>query len=373
MNIQLIGDGIIHEVVNGIMEERDKEKSHFSSKVIQLGIIPTGSGNALANSFHLDNAVVGLLSVLRGSSQPIYISSVHKTPPRSQFPPSLEKLSPQIMYSCCVVSWGLHAQIVSKSNFARWLGNFKFWCIGVLGIIFLHCYRGKVFVWDSFARKHPSSVNLLALHQSTSNNSTSSSSSSSSSLPSSSNQPLSSTMPSPLTIPSTSTSTSNPLVSTSSSTSSSPWFCPMNQSPFLLPTSIFTYFISSRVSELEKNFPMTPDAHPTLSSFDLISVSQISRKHLLKFFNNVNQKTHLNLDNVLYLKTKAFALDLEDDNDHISSSWWKRKKWWWPGWWWNTREICVDGEIITLEKGEGLVVKTLDHNDQIFKMFSLKF
>ena len=42
------GDGIIHEVVNGIMRRQDKKK-------IPLGFIPNGSGNDTVGGIQVDN------------------------------------------------------------------------------------------------------------------------------------------------------------------------------------------------------------------------------------------------------------------------------------------------------------------------------
>jgi diacylglycerol kinase family enzyme len=139
------GDGLIHECVNGAMAELEKARSSDAPQIrveslkIDLGIIPCGSGNAIAVSlgiFSVDDAIQRILSFVKGSanygssSKPLNISSVHVAPPPEKNLPSIGDIWPKacpLTYSCVVVSFGLHAQIVKQSEYLRpYMGNERF-------------------------------------------------------------------------------------------------------------------------------------------------------------------------------------------------------------------------------------------------------
>lgn len=55
------GDGIIHEVINGIMRREDKKK-------IPVGLIPNGSGNDTVGGFQIDNIKEAMQYVCKGDT-----------------------------------------------------------------------------------------------------------------------------------------------------------------------------------------------------------------------------------------------------------------------------------------------------------------
>lgn len=126
------GDGLVHEVVNGLLERADWEKA------IQMpvGIIPTGSGNALCfGSLHsLGEQPLDLTSaiyaVIRGYTQPLDICSV-VTPT-------------QKMYSFLSVAWGIISDVDIESEKYRYMGNTRFLVGAVVRIMGLRIYRGRL-------------------------------------------------------------------------------------------------------------------------------------------------------------------------------------------------------------------------------------
>jgi diacylglycerol kinase family enzyme len=121
----LSGDGGVVDLVNHLMPISDDS---FSRP--KLALIPTGTGNALANSigiFH-DNTY-GLSALLRGSARPLPLFTVRfssearllvdEGQQQEPLPHTTDDGSP-VMYGAVVCSWGLHATIVADSDTAEY-------------------------------------------------------------------------------------------------------------------------------------------------------------------------------------------------------------------------------------------------------------
>ncbi|KAF9949547.1 sphinganine kinase lcb4 [Mortierella alpina] len=110
--ISISGDGVLHEVVNGLMERPDAVVAHK----LPLGAIPAGSGNALSFSLlgedhgsHVGNAVLG---ILKGKAMAVDLCSV--TQKNSRF------------FSFVLQSFGLIADVDLGSEHLRWMGEARF-------------------------------------------------------------------------------------------------------------------------------------------------------------------------------------------------------------------------------------------------------
>lgn len=99
--ILLCGDGVIHEVVNGL-----GQNPHFAQDdtPIRLCPIPCGTGNGLAASLKIMSIAQGIRATFKGNFQPFPVMQVHC--------PSLTLP----LYSTVVVSYGLHAAIVRECS-----------------------------------------------------------------------------------------------------------------------------------------------------------------------------------------------------------------------------------------------------------------
>lgn len=125
------GDGLVYEVVNGLMKRSDWEVAIN----IPLGVIPTGSGNALCLSclhatgepFDLTSAILG---VVRGKLLDLDICSV-VTP--------TEK-----MFSFLSVTWGMVSDVDIESEKYRWMGETRFLIGAITRIVGLRFYRGRL-------------------------------------------------------------------------------------------------------------------------------------------------------------------------------------------------------------------------------------
>ncbi|KAF9999685.1 sphinganine kinase lcb4 [Entomortierella chlamydospora] len=110
--VSVSGDGVLHEVINGLMERPDAVIAHK----LPLGAIPGGSGNALSfsllgedNGSHVGNAVLG---IIKGRAMPVDLCSV--TQGNNRF------------FSFVLQSFGLIADVDLGSEHLRWMGEARF-------------------------------------------------------------------------------------------------------------------------------------------------------------------------------------------------------------------------------------------------------
>ncbi|KAI5718966.1 hypothetical protein M8J76_002938 [Diaphorina citri] len=115
--IVLGGDGILYEIINGLMERADW---CTVLQTITLGIVPCGSGNGLAKSIshmsqepHDQNPVlVSTLNIVQGVSTPMDLI-------RAQ-------TKSQVVFSFLSIGWGLLADIDIESERIRAVGSQRF-------------------------------------------------------------------------------------------------------------------------------------------------------------------------------------------------------------------------------------------------------
>ncbi|KAK9502699.1 hypothetical protein O3M35_011415 [Rhynocoris fuscipes] len=129
------GDGILHEVINGLMERPDWENLFQDLK---LGIIPSGSGNGLAKSisyafnepYDQSPTLVSALNIVRGVSTPLDLVRV--------------ETKTQVLFSFLSVGWGLLSDVDIESERIRALGSQRFTVWTVAKLIGLRSYKGTV-------------------------------------------------------------------------------------------------------------------------------------------------------------------------------------------------------------------------------------
>ncbi|XP_061402349.1 sphingosine kinase 2 [Musca vetustissima] len=129
------GDGLFHEVVNGLFKRVDWENVIEN---ISLGIIPCGSGNGLARSIAHCNEepydpkpILGAaLTLVGGHSTPMDIVEI--------------ELQNKVIYSFLSVGWGLISDIDIESERLRPLGYQRFTIWTLHRLINLRTYRGRI-------------------------------------------------------------------------------------------------------------------------------------------------------------------------------------------------------------------------------------
>ncbi|KAI7896486.1 ATP-NAD kinase-like domain-containing protein [Mucor mucedo] len=140
--ISMGGDGTLHEIVNGLLDASPHCR-------IRLGVIPVGSGNAFALGLNIDNVEQATLRIIQGKKEePFYMMDVklghsHATANWQENIEYDETKQPTRLL--VVMSWGFHAQIVSKSRYLRYfMGNKRFSLVAMFLLKFLQQYPGEL-------------------------------------------------------------------------------------------------------------------------------------------------------------------------------------------------------------------------------------
>ena len=137
------GDGLFHEVLNGVLALRARVESEAAASSspaaaatataaarLRLGHIPAGSTDALAYSIHgTRSPAAAALHVALGDAAPLDVlalttAGVGRTPS----PP------PTITHAACVASYGYMGTLLSLSERLRWLGPARYNVAGALAL-----------------------------------------------------------------------------------------------------------------------------------------------------------------------------------------------------------------------------------------------
>lgn len=126
------GDGLLVEVVNGLLSRRDASR-HVG---IPLGIIPAGSGNGMAASVLLRggercDVTCAVLAIIRGHVEKLDVGAVNQE-------------GAQPFHSVLSVGWGLASDTDIEADSLRWVGSARFTIQGVVNIAKKRTYEGRL-------------------------------------------------------------------------------------------------------------------------------------------------------------------------------------------------------------------------------------
>ncbi|KAG0144957.1 hypothetical protein CROQUDRAFT_707389 [Cronartium quercuum f. sp. fusiforme G11] len=117
------GDGIVHEIINGIGRRHDAGRA---LRKLSIASVPAGSGNALTvNNMgpeHSRDTLLATLTVLKGLPVPLDLCSVTQEPTED----SSEDAEPVRMLSFLSTSFGLMADLDVGTEHWRWMGETRF-------------------------------------------------------------------------------------------------------------------------------------------------------------------------------------------------------------------------------------------------------
>ncbi|KAM0012139.1 putative sphingosine kinase [Helianthus debilis subsp. tardiflorus] len=125
------GDGILVEVVNGLLERKDWQVA----LKIPIGVIPAGTGNGMIKSL-LDSAgqpctaAYAMLAVIQGHKRSLDVATIWQG--QSRF------------FSVLMLAWGLIADIDIESEQYRWMGSARMDLYGLQRILSLRKYNGCI-------------------------------------------------------------------------------------------------------------------------------------------------------------------------------------------------------------------------------------
>ncbi|XP_056142818.1 sphingosine kinase 2 [Lampris incognitus] len=141
------GDGLLHEVVNGLMERPDWEQAIKTP----VGILPCGSGNALAGSINhhagydmclREPLLLNCCFLLcRGGVRPMDLVSVTTSSAPSH---NGRTSGPRRLFSFLSVAWGFVSDVDIESERYRGLGSARFTLGTLVRIASLRSYKGRL-------------------------------------------------------------------------------------------------------------------------------------------------------------------------------------------------------------------------------------
>ena len=108
--ITISGDGLFHEVLNGLGSRPDAE----IATQFPIGVIPAGSGNGLAASLGWKDAESACISLARGFARPLDLLVIQQPSQNIR------------VFACMLFMWGLIADIDFQSEEFRWIGVGRF-------------------------------------------------------------------------------------------------------------------------------------------------------------------------------------------------------------------------------------------------------
>ncbi|XP_066307116.1 sphingosine kinase 2-like [Miscanthus floridulus] len=125
------GDGVLVEVVNGILQRTDWEEAIK----MPIGVIPAGTGNGMAKSllhaasekYSVSNAV---FAIIKGHKQSLDVCTILQGDTK--------------FFSVLLMTWGLVADIDIESEKYRWMGSARFDFYAVVRIMNLRKYCGSI-------------------------------------------------------------------------------------------------------------------------------------------------------------------------------------------------------------------------------------
>ncbi|KAG0570231.1 hypothetical protein KC19_6G146200 [Ceratodon purpureus] len=126
------GDGVLVEVLNGLLERPDWERAIK----MPIGIIPAGTGNGMAKSVleHVGepcDAASATFLVIRGQTQPLDVATA--------------KQSNVKFHSILMLTWGLVADVDIESEKLRWMGALRLDVYTLMRICNLRRYNGHIY------------------------------------------------------------------------------------------------------------------------------------------------------------------------------------------------------------------------------------
>ncbi|KAJ3043162.1 hypothetical protein HDV00_005778 [Rhizophlyctis rosea] len=315
--VSIGGDGLIHEIVNGLLSAI--KSSSTTLPKITLGIVPAGSGNAIATTLGITTPEYAAFHIIKGhQTVALKVASVHvgqATVEGSRIrwagATDNELLPPILKYSLVVVSWGLHAQIVRQSESLRMLGNKRFKVAAYAQIALNQQYPGVLYLQDA-----------QILDRAPSNASTE-----------------------PHFTPIGNASNSSDVL-----------FQPHNGDDGKVTN--FSYFVSTKQSSLEPGFKIAPHAHPSQPTLDLVLCTSPDRSHVIEMLTKAGQGgAHASLPFVHYVRTKGWTLLPSTAAGRSKQGLVERVV---GGKDERVHDLCVDGEMVQVEDGGAVWVRTVE-------------
>nr|CAG8554004.1 7763_t:CDS:10 [Entrophospora candida] len=258
------GDGIIHEVVNGLLTHKDYRN-------IPIGVIPSGSGNALSISLHGEvlglNPTYSALAIIKGIKLDIDICSITQGKERC--------------FSFLTQSYGISADCDLGTENMRWMGDLRFLIGAVKAILEGRRYKCDLAIKISEENKETIKRTYQNSYKS--------------SLP-------------------ISTPTNPKIVDKYGSVNDD-----IPEDWKIINDDLFMFY-TGKVPWVGKGFLCFPAALPSDGLLDLTLVKRdaVNRKRALDILSNAQTGSHFDQNEVEYYKIEAFRLTPKNKSGYIS-------------------------------------------------------
>ncbi|RKO90038.1 ATP-NAD kinase-like domain-containing protein, partial [Blyttiomyces helicus] len=129
--ITVSGDGVLHELINGLASRPDWQESCK----LPVGIIGGGSANAMGKNLDTLFPELATLSIIKGETRPMDVFSVTQ--------------NGTVTYSHLAILWALLGDLDIESDEYRWFGAERFTLAAIIRLIRLRTYRAKLYLLPS--------------------------------------------------------------------------------------------------------------------------------------------------------------------------------------------------------------------------------
>ncbi|TPX61058.1 hypothetical protein PhCBS80983_g01406 [Powellomyces hirtus] len=140
--VTVSGDGVFHEVVNGLLKRPDWEQA----RKMPIGVVAGGSANAMNKNLMTLQPELATLAVIKGHTRPMDVFSISQ--------------NDTVMYSHLQFMWTLLADLDFESENYRWMGGERMTVAAIIRLLRLRTYRGKMYLLPADqAHAHDQSAN----------------------------------------------------------------------------------------------------------------------------------------------------------------------------------------------------------------------
>ncbi|XP_074978607.1 sphingosine kinase 2 [Caretta caretta] len=135
--VAISGDGLLYEVLNGLMERHDWEEAIK----MPVGILPSGSGNALAGAINCNAGLEQVLGLELLLNCTLLLCHAAVAPLDLV---AITMASGARCFSCLSVAWGFVSDVDIESEKYRHMGAARFTLGTLVRLASMHTYRGRL-------------------------------------------------------------------------------------------------------------------------------------------------------------------------------------------------------------------------------------
>jgi len=136
--VSVSGDGLFHELLNGLLSRNDWEKARY----MPIGMINGGTSNALNINFDITSSRHSILNIIKGNEMQFDIIRVSQ--------------GDKVFFGHLSLSWGVMADTDIQSDNYRFAGRYKYYIAGLIRIILVKKYHGHLYYLPEDSKIEPS-------------------------------------------------------------------------------------------------------------------------------------------------------------------------------------------------------------------------